>query len=88
MDKQALIVTEVLTDVAKAIIQQHYLATAPNEGVDIVEESKIQSNNPDKDSSLLRSHINYSDNDPRRAIGHNIILETIQSKARQPRSAQ
>lgn len=52
MDRQALIVTEVLTDHAKTIIQEHYYNNYSSEAA----------TPSSKDTSLLRSSLNYSQN--------------------------
>ena len=60
MDKQALIVTEVLTDVAKTIIQQHYFDEAEANSMIVGEESKINVESSNKNKSLLQTHLDYS----------------------------
>ena len=58
-DKQALIITEVLTDQAKQIIEQHY---AKEKELQMMDEAFGIN---EKDSSLLRSSVDYSSSNPR-----------------------
>ena len=64
MDRQALIITEVLTDSAKQIVEQYYFQQAKEE-----EERKMPQPLPDdddhKDTSLLRSSTNYTSSNPK-----------------------
>lgn len=62
MDRQALIISEVLTDSAKTLIEQHY--------VEQCEESKFEEEDRSgaettKDTSLMRSSLDYSSDNPK-----------------------
>lgn len=64
MDRQALIVTEVLTDEAKQLVEQHYFSQERA----LEEEQKLQDLDQDaheKDTSLLRASINYTQSNPK-----------------------
>lgn len=60
MDRQGLVVTEVLTDYAKKVIQDHYYKLEelrlPNNGA-----AGNESQSDMKDTSILKTNLNYSD---------------------------
>ena len=71
MDRQPLIITEVLTETAKQIIEQHYAAERHEK-----EEVKGESDNEDKDTSLMRSQVDYSVRNPRFSNTNNLVSST------------
>ena len=62
MDRQALIVSEVLTDYAKTLIEQHYVEQCEEAKF---EEDDQSSSETAKDTSLMRCSLNYSSDNPK-----------------------
>ncbi len=60
MDRQGLVITEVLTDYAKKVIQDHYFKREelrlPNNGA-----AGNESQSEMKDTSILKTNLNYTD---------------------------